>query len=329
MRIRLTLAPLLLAAIILVVPAGRSHAADAVPAPSISGMVVLYNTYAPTPVRLIRNTRLQAPSGAIFRLREDVSVPGYTTYGTRVSAGLVAARVYADDSGASNLIGPSFFSIPGYVGMPQETKVFARSFTAMTYDSTAPATNSMRATTTATTTMTQPSQLTLTAAPASLTQGSNVALAWNAPADARCAVSGDTLGVRAAADSLTVTPSITTTYHVTCVSSAGVMSAATTVIVSQASTVALAQCLAAQRATLYGAFWCPHCQHQKQLFGDGAASLPYVECSTADGTAQTQACIDAKITGYPTWVFADGSRLVGEEPLSTLATKVSCPAYAN
>ena len=29
----------------------------------------------------------------------------------------------------------------------------------------------------------------------------------------------------------------------------------------------------------YGAFWCPHCQAQKALFGDSKKYLPYVECS--------------------------------------------------
>ena len=31
---------------------------------------------------------------------------------------------------------------------------------------------------------------------------------------------------------------------------------------------------------MYGAYWCPHCAHQKELFGAEAWSLiPYVECS--------------------------------------------------
>jgi len=85
-----------------------------------------------------------------------------------------------------------------------------------------------------------------------------------------------------------------------------------------------AQCIKSSGATFYGAFWCPHCQNEKKLFGDAVQFLPYVECSTPDGSAQLQVCKDASIQNYPTWIFADGSRLVGEVPLSQLADKTGC-----
>ncbi len=87
---------------------------------------------------------------------------------------------------------------------------------------------------------------------------------------------------------------------------------------------AFATCLKDKGAVFYGAFWCSHCQAQKKLFGSSQKLLPYVECSTANAKGQTQICIDKKITGYPTWEFADGSRLNGEIPLATLAEKTSC-----
>ena len=77
-------------------------------------------------------------------------------------------------------------------------------------------------------------------------------------------------------------------------------------------------------AVFYGAFWCSHCQAQKKLFGSSVKLLPYVECSNASGTAQLPICTDKNISGYPTWEFADGSRLNGEIPLATLAEKTSC-----
>ena len=86
-----------------------------------------------------------------------------------------------------------------------------------------------------------------------------------------------------------------------------------------------AQCLKDKGAIFYGAFWCPHCQAQKKMFGSSQKLLPYVECSLASGQGQTQACIDKKIEGYPTWEFSDGSRLSGEIPLEQLAEKTSCP----
>lgn len=87
---------------------------------------------------------------------------------------------------------------------------------------------------------------------------------------------------------------------------------------------AFATCLKEKGATFYGAFWCPHCQSQKKLFGSSVKLLPYVECSTADASGQLQVCKDKKIDGYPTWEFADGSRLNGEIPLQQLADKTSC-----
>lgn len=85
-----------------------------------------------------------------------------------------------------------------------------------------------------------------------------------------------------------------------------------------------AQCISDAGAKFYGAYWCPHCQAQKKLF-ENSKMLPYVECSTPNGQAQTQVCIDAKITGYPTWVFADGSREDGELTFEKLAEKTNCP----
>jgi thiol-disulfide isomerase/thioredoxin len=85
-----------------------------------------------------------------------------------------------------------------------------------------------------------------------------------------------------------------------------------------------ATCLKDKGAIFYGAFWCPHCQAEKKLFGSSVKLLPYVECSNPDGQSQNQTCNDKKITGYPTWEFADGSRLSGEVPLQQLADKTSC-----
>lgn len=91
---------------------------------------------------------------------------------------------------------------------------------------------------------------------------------------------------------------------------------------------AFATCLKDKGAVFYGAFWCPHCQEQKKLFGSAAKFLPYVECSTADGQGQAQICKDAKIESYPTWKLADGTEIPNENgagvSLETLAAKTSC-----
>ena len=85
-----------------------------------------------------------------------------------------------------------------------------------------------------------------------------------------------------------------------------------------------AKCLKDKGAIFYGAFWCPHCQKQKVMFGNSSTYLSYVECSTPDAKGQLPVCNEKKIENYPTWIFADGSKLTGEVPLATLAEKTSC-----
>ncbi len=88
----------------------------------------------------------------------------------------------------------------------------------------------------------------------------------------------------------------------------------------------VAQCISDSGAKFYGAFWCPHCQATKAMFGKSAKKLPYIECSEASGKGQLQVCTDAKIEGYPTWEFADGSRLGGERTMQELVEKTNCQA---
>lgn len=86
-----------------------------------------------------------------------------------------------------------------------------------------------------------------------------------------------------------------------------------------------ASCLKDKNVVFYGAFWCPHCQNQKRLFGSSERYLPYVECSTPDGKNQTQICKDKHIQSYPTWEFANGASASGELSLKDLSDKSGCP----
>jgi hypothetical protein len=86
----------------------------------------------------------------------------------------------------------------------------------------------------------------------------------------------------------------------------------------------LAQCLTANGAKIYGAYWCPHCLDQKKEFGDSWKYVTYVECSLPDNAGETQACIDAGIRGYPTWEFADGRRVSGKLSFEQLASYSNC-----
>lgn len=87
---------------------------------------------------------------------------------------------------------------------------------------------------------------------------------------------------------------------------------------------AFAQCINESDTTFYGAFWCPHCQNQKAMFGKSAQYLPYEECSTQDGQEMLEKCQELGIKAYPTWEFPDGSRAEGEVSLEQLAAKTGC-----
>ncbi len=86
---------------------------------------------------------------------------------------------------------------------------------------------------------------------------------------------------------------------------------------------AFAQCLTQNNVKMYGAWWCSHCKNQKELFGSSFDYVDYIECSTPSRT-MNQICQNAKIEGYPTWEFTDGSRASGEQSLQTLAEKSQC-----
>ncbi len=71
--------------------------------------------------------------------------------------------------------------------------------------------------------------------------------------------------------------------------------------------------------TMYGAYWCPHCVEQKELFGSAFDQVPYVECSpNGQGTPQAEACNEAGIQSYPTWLI-NGTLYRGRRSLEDLA----------
>ncbi len=84
--------------------------------------------------------------------------------------------------------------------------------------------------------------------------------------------------------------------------------------------LALADHLTESGAKMYGAWWCPHCHDQKQLFGKEASKkIPYIECDSQGQNPQTELCrsID-EVRGYPTWEI-NGQFYSGSQALDTLA----------
>lgn len=85
------------------------------------------------------------------------------------------------------------------------------------------------------------------------------------------------------------------------------------------SELALVEHLTAIGAIFYGAWWCPHCYDQKQLFGKSAAEqLPYVECYPDGQMEMADVCVSADVLGFPTWVI-NGQVYNGTQTLDELA----------
>lgn len=83
--------------------------------------------------------------------------------------------------------------------------------------------------------------------------------------------------------------------------------------------IALAKHLTSVGAKKYGAFWCPHCYEQKQLFGKKAfKEVNYVECAQEGKDPQPQACTVAGIKSFPTWEI-DGKLYPGVQSPQELA----------
>jgi hypothetical protein len=89
---------------------------------------------------------------------------------------------------------------------------------------------------------------------------------------------------------------------------------------------AFARCLSSRGVKMYGAYWCPHCQDQKQKFAASFEYVPYVECGVkGDSRAQSQACKDANVKHYPTWQFPPmGERVERVFSLEELGDRTGC-----
>mmetsp|Transcript_10456 Transcript_10456/g.14777 ORF Transcript_10456/g.14777 Transcript_10456/m.14777 type:complete len:286 (-) Transcript_10456:110-967(-) len=86
-------------------------------------------------------------------------------------------------------------------------------------------------------------------------------------------------------------------------------------------------------ATMYGAYWCPHCQNQREIFGREAwSNVLYVECSVR-GYGYDPTKIPKDVNGFPTWKLANNTTnnfknkkgnimsISGEMPLELIAKK--------
>lgn len=105
------------------VPAGGEERVEK----KASGKIIIYNNYSASPQVLVKNTRFETPDGLIFRINENVTVPGYTKSNSIVLPGFIKVTVTADKAGDEYNIGLADFTIPGFKGDPRYTKFNAKS----------------------------------------------------------------------------------------------------------------------------------------------------------------------------------------------------------
>ncbi len=89
---------------------------------------------------------------------------------------------------------------------------------------------------------------------------------------------------------------------------------------------AFARCLTERGVKMYGAWWCPHCQEQKEKFGASFEYAPYVECGIKGNLhGKAQVCTDEKIEHFPTWQFPPtGERVERVFTLQELSDRTGC-----
>jgi hypothetical protein len=89
---------------------------------------------------------------------------------------------------------------------------------------------------------------------------------------------------------------------------------------------AFARCLTGRGVKMYGAWWCPHCVDQKEMFGASFEYAPYTECGIkGDLRGKAQVCKDQDIKGYPTWQFPPtGEREERVFTLQELSDRTGC-----
>jgi|SRR3989344_4800811 len=88
----------------------------------------------------------------------------------------------------------------------------------------------------------------------------------------------------------------------------------------------LVDCMASKDVKMYGAYWCSHCNDQKELFRDSKDSFKeklYIECAEDAFNNEREKCIQAGITGYPTWII-NGEKVLGTKSMKQLAELSGC-----
>lgn len=79
-----------------------------------------------------------------------------------------------------------------------------------------------------------------------------------------------------------------------------------------------AKCLTEKSVIMYGTATCPHCQKQKEMFGDSFKYINYIDCID-----NSTACMEKGIQAVPTW-YINGNLYTGEKTTDELKSLSGC-----
>lgn len=93
------------------------------------GKLAVYNAYSSKPQMLVKTTRFLAPTNKIYRLEEDVIIPGAKVESGKIEPAFIVVNVVADEAGEDfNLLNPDpnkKWTIPGFLKSDKYTGFYA------------------------------------------------------------------------------------------------------------------------------------------------------------------------------------------------------------
>ncbi len=97
-----------------------------------SGKITIYNEFSSNDQKIVATTRFLSKDGHIFKVDENVTIPGFSRVEGKDVPGEIVVTVYADKAGEEYNIGPESFTLPGFQGTGKYSAIYARSSAAMT-----------------------------------------------------------------------------------------------------------------------------------------------------------------------------------------------------
>ena len=84
------------------------------------GTIWIFNAYSSSPQVLVATTRFEAPDGKVFRIVDQITVPGAEIKDGKIIPSSIEADIVADKPGVEYNVGPiSRLSVPGFKGTPR------------------------------------------------------------------------------------------------------------------------------------------------------------------------------------------------------------------